>query len=84
MFSRILVWLVKALTERYTHVKSRNKYYYLFTANKRSGRAGFPQMAIYMSVDGTIYARPRDEFDAKFHRDKDYDGFGGYGGYGLG
>lgn len=66
MLKRILIALVKRFTRAYTHTKTGNQYFYLFTANERSGRAGFPRMAVYMSVDGTIYARPKSEFDEKF------------------
>lgn len=66
MLKRILVSLIKRYTRAYTHTKTGNQYFYLFTANKLSGRSGFPQMAVYMSVDGTIYARPKSEFDEKF------------------
>lgn len=66
MLKRIILALVKRFTKEYTHIKTGNKYYYLFTANEFSGRAGFPKMAVYMSVDGTFYARPKDEFDEKF------------------
>lgn len=78
MLKRILITIVKIFTKEYTHMKTGNKYHYLFTANKYSGRSGFPQMSVYMSVDGTIYARPREEFQDKF-----YHGLGN-GGYGLG
>lgn len=66
MLRRLIIALVKRFTKEYTHIKTGNKYYYLFTANEFSGRAGFPSMAVYMSVDGTLYARPKDEFDEKF------------------
>lgn len=67
MFKNLILLLVKMFTKKYTHTKTGNIYHYLFSANKFSGREGFPKMAVYMSVDGTIYARPKKEFNEKFN-----------------
>lgn len=79
MLKRIILAIIKKFTKEYIHTKTGNKYYHLFTANEFSGRAGFPKMAVYMSVDGTFYARPQSEFDDKFTSvAPDYLGYGDY------
>lgn len=63
--------LLKMINEEYTHISTGNKYLLLLIANSEATKEGWPLTSVYSDLEGNVWARPTEEFEAKYKEVKD-------------